>query len=71
MEFPKGYKPSRTRGINGCWNCEHCFEEFDLFCFKTIKAAPVFESEERNLSYLVMAYVGDFDYCDEWKTKTN
>ena len=73
--IPNSYLPQCRRGINGCWNCEHSFEDFDLYCFKTAESARIlFMSEAEDLgipsySTVQMFYVNSFDICEDYSRK--
>ena len=68
MKMPYNYKSEKCRGLNGCWNCTHCVEDFDLYCYLTIEAVPVFNAE---YSFLSMYYVEAMDICDWRKNEGN
>ena len=66
MKTPRNYIPSKRRKINGCWNCEHRFEDFDLYCFLTCESA---ETLEEGLSFISMFYCEEMGICDDWEEK--
>ena len=69
MKEPINYQPSKRREISGCWNCTHCFEDFDFYCYLTAESVPTFLGEELQFSSLHLFYVEEMGICDDWRLK--
>lgn len=54
----------RKQNLNGCLNCKHKVEDFDLYCYLTIESLPTLEEDK---SFLSMFYVSEIGVCDEWE----
>jgi|GEM_PF-6632146 len=64
MKTPPNY---RIQKIDGCNNCKHRLEDFELYCYLTTESL---ETLEKGKSFVSLFGIDERGICDNWEKES-